>query len=276
MILGILAAASGIVYAVAKFLTALRVRRLREALVRAQNDLQKAQQLLDVLNGKQKVEHSKRKSVSKDVERLRLANEELYTRLRTELPAQYLPSLDDCMRQNAADDQAQLRVLNELKLAEKISEVLNSLSLLVVEFIADDESDRTVALGQFARSLDKERTTYHATDQSTIVCTFDAPAQALELLRDFKLETPSGRKIAIRGGLYTGVQLTGEAADLNRFLAQHLQLARKLSGRAPANVVLLNEGAFQNLDSPDDIDVFDQTSLLYSYRIPQPKVEPAS
>ena len=58
---------------------------------------------------------------------------------------------------------------------------------------------------------------------------------------------------------------------MNRFLAQHLQFAQKLSARAQTNSFLLNENAYQGLTSKDQVKVFDASALLYTYAIPTTK-----
>jgi hypothetical protein len=271
VLLGIFAAISGIIYALAKFLTTLRVRRLREALNKAQHDQQRAQQLVDVLDDKKKVERNKKSTLRKDASKARVSTEELYSRLQAELPPTYHPRLAECLTQNPQADPSLLRVLHELKLTDKITAALDSLSLLIVEFLSTDPSVRSISLGQFAQLLEQAKIRFHAPDQATLVCLFDRPLDALELMRQFGRDLPADLLPPVRAGLYTGVHITEDSGEIARFLAQHLQLAQKLSSRAPVFTLLLNENAYQSLENQDDIQLFDRTALLYKFSLKQQK-----
>ena len=262
-----MAAISGIIYAVTKFLTTLRIRRLRLALSRVQGDVQRSQQLLEVLDGKRKVEGSKRKSIRNDTGTLREQNEAIHNRLHTDLSADFLPRLDSCMAQETKGQANQANILRELKLADQITAALDAMSLLVVEFTSGDLSETAVSLGQFAQLLERSNVNFNAPDSATVICTYDNPTEAFALLQEFGGQHPAGRPVSLRGCLYTGVQITEEAGDLNRFLSQHLQVAQKLSARAAVGTILLNENAYQGLTSKEEVKVFDASALLYSYDI---------
>ena len=267
MLLGIMAAISGIVYAVAKFLTTLRIRRLRLALTRVQGDVQQSQQLLEVLDDKRKVESSKRKNMRNDTSTLRDQNEAFHSRLRADLSADFLPRIDLCMEQDTKGETNQASILRELKLADQITAALDSMSLLIVEFTSGDTSETAVSLGQFAQLLEASKVNFNAPDSATVIATFDNPTKAFELLKEYGSHNPADHPLSIRGSLYTGVQITEEAGDLNRFLSQHLQVAQKLSVRAAVGTILLNENAYQGLASKAEVKVFDQSALLYSHTI---------
>jgi hypothetical protein len=267
VLLGIMAAISGIVYAVAKFLTTLRIRRLRLALTRVQGDVQQSQQLLEVLDGKRKVESSKRKTMRNDTSTLRDQNDAIHSRLRADLSADFLPRIDLCMEQDTKGETNQASILRELKLADQITAALDSMSLLIVEFTSGDTSETAVSLGQFAQLLEASKVNFNAPDSATVIATFDNPTKAFELLKEYGSRNPADHPLSIRGSLYTGVQITEEAGDLNRFLSQHLQVAQKLSVRAAVGTILLNENAYQGLASKAEVKVFDQSALLYSHTI---------
>ena len=265
MLLGILAAVSGIAYAVTKFLTTHRIRRLREALARAQHDLQKTQQRFEALEGTRQVERSKKNSLRQDTIKLRVFTEEHYDRLCHELPKEFQPELEKCHSISPEFDPEILRSLHELKLADRITEALDALSLMVIEFLNLDQAARSISLGEVVQLVEKAGIRFHAPDEITLVCVFDRPVDALSLVREFVHNAPADRSASIRAGLYTGIHINDEAGEINQFFSQHLQLVRQLSSRAPAGTLLMNENAYHGLEDQKDINLSDQGTLLYEF-----------
>lgn len=263
MLLGTLAAASGVIYALVKFLSTMRLRRLRESLSRAQNDLQRAQQRMEALEGRHQVERSKKNRLRQNTLQLRVATEELHDRLLDELPVDLQARLKKCLTLSPESDAAAMRVLRDLKLADRITDALDHLSLLVVEISPADEAVQTILAGQLTQLLETSGTHFHNLDQSTVICLCDEPANAADLFRGLVSNTSEDRARALRAGLYTGVQLTEETRDISRFLAHHLQLARKLSKRAPEGTLLMNETAYAALEDQESAGLFDEAFLLY-------------
>ena len=249
--------------ALVKFLTAMRLRRLRESYSRAQYEQQRAQQRLEVLEGRHQVERSKKNRLRQNTLQLRVATEELHERLVDELPADLQARLKKCMTLTPESDAAELCVLRDLKLAERISEALDHLSLLVVEISPADDGIRTVLVGQLTQLLEASETHFHNLDQGTVVCLCGDPAEAAGLFRGLSEVISEDRAKSVRAGLYTGVHLTEDTRDISRFLAHHLQLARKLCKRAPEATLLMNETAYAALEDQETVSLFDEALLLY-------------
>ena len=263
MLLGILAGATGIIYALVKFLTTLRLRHLRETRAKTQHDLQKARKRIEVLEGKLQVERSKKNRLRQETIELRAITGDLRDRLRGELPQNLQPGLEKCLVLAPEADPGVSRLLHDLKLADSVAKALDSLSLLVVEFLSEDQSARMALVGQFVQLLEKAEIHFHSPDQASVVCVFEQPDRAVDLVRTFVHNTPGDRKVPIRGGLYTGMHITDEDGAISRFLAQHLQRAQKLAERAIPAALLMNEKAYQGLGNQEDIHLFDEVMLIY-------------
>ena len=263
MLLGILAGATGIVYALVKFLTTLRLRHLRETRAKAQHDLQKARKRIEVLEGKLQVERSKKNLLRQETIELRAVTGDLRDRLRGELPQDFLPRLEKCLVLAPEADLGVSRLLHDLKLTDRIAKGLDFLSLLVVEFLSEDQPARMAAVGQFVQLLEKAEIHFHSPDQASVVCVLEQPDQAVDLVRGFVRDTPEDRDVPIRGGLYTGMHITDDDGAISRFLAQHLQRARKLAERAIPAALLMNEKAYQGLGNQEGVHLFDEVMLIY-------------
>ena len=147
--LGMLAALVAFSYALIKFLTSLHMRRLRDQQARLLNDVKRERQRLQAVEGKLQVQTAQRDSVQQKLDIARRFKEDLFSRLRLDLPSTLTGELQECVNRNPIPEPDGVRTAHDLHLADKVTEALTNLSILVVEF-SDDDADgaHTVLAGE--------------------------------------------------------------------------------------------------------------------------------
>ena len=263
MWLGFTAAFIGIAYALLKFLTMFHLRRLKEDIVVAQHEVQKNHQRLERLHEKLGIMQSKKRTLQRDNVEIHRVAQQLYVRLRTILPKAMHPQLENCRLQHTQPASHELKLLFQLDLVDQVARALESFSLLLLHLPDADETEQTVAVVRLTERLSADELHFHGPENGSIACFFPQSAAALHHLQQFVQDLPAAGAAAVRGALHSGMEVTAEQSELKRLLARSLQQARQLLERAPAGALLLNEEAFQDLDSPEAARLFDPDERLY-------------
>ena len=243
MWLGFSAAFIGMFYALVKFLTVYQLRRLNNDFISAQHELQKTQQRLGKLDEKLKIEHSKKRTIEREIKDLQKRNDQLYARLSANLPKGVLSQLERCRALVAENTVREYKMLHDLQLIDRISEVLEPMSLLIVRFAPSEAGAETVA--PLIDALETASMDYHGPTEGELVSYAANPHAALDLWQAYRPQI-QGEDLPC-AVLYAGVQLTEEKSEINRLFARNLQQAAKLLDQAPAGGLLLNEAAFDEL-----------------------------
>ena len=122
MWLGFSAAFIGMFYALVKFLTVYQLRRLNNDFISAQHELQKTQQRLGKLDEKLKIEHSKKRTIEREIKDLQKRNDQLYARLSANLPKGVLSQLERCRALVAENTVREYKMLHDLQLKDNSEE----------------------------------------------------------------------------------------------------------------------------------------------------------
>ena len=255
--LGILAAFTGIGYALVKFLTSTYVRQLQDRIQRLQADILKNQQLVQSLEAQSKVAHTKKDSAQNKLVGSRKRNEDLYFRLMQELPPNLHFQLEKCLSSFPVPNKDEIKTLVEL---QDKSATQQSTCLLLLKLNAGPEGAKNAALrGAFA----EHSMLFESLDKNRFVCKPSGPEAGLALFRTL-LNTELADDQTPRAGSL--VSLQAEASTDNPAQStQILQEAQQLLSRAPSEAILLNESAYQQLDEPAAVEVFDEARSVYVF-----------
>lgn len=272
MWLGLIAVAVAMVYALVKFLTAMHMRRLRDERLRLHYDLKRSQQRQESLEGKLQVERSNKGSILQKTQTARRFKDEMYARLRIELPEALQPDLRKCINRNPVPESRGVRLFRDLRLGDTISSALEAVSIAVFEFAGDAASAHAVLKGQLLQLLTDESVP-HATpelrdeeDRERIVAAFDHPDAALVFARRLAGLVPAEHLAYLQGVLMAAANVgDDDEDDLSRVFARSLDLAQQMADTAPAGCLLLNEAAFAALGDTRGIEEFSKVERLYSW-----------
>ena len=245
MWLGFSAAFIGMFYALIKFLVVYQIRRLNNNTISAQHELQKTQQRLDALDEKLKIEQSKKRTIEREIKALSKRNGQLYARLQANLPKGVLPQLERCQALRAENTVREYKMLHDLQLMDRVSEVLEPLSLLLVRFPDGEEDETAVAVAALIDALESNNMGHYGPEEGQLVSYAATPQAACQLWQSYRQKISDAT--APCAVLYAGIQLTEEKSEVNRLFARNLQQAAKLLVEAPAGGLLLNEAAFDEL-----------------------------
>lgn len=272
MWLGFSAAFIGIVYALIKFMTVFRLRRLRNDLLQVQHDVKKGHQRLETLTEKLNLEQSKKRTLQNETTDLRKAKQRLHARLQALLPQSQQPQLDKCLSLYAEPTSGELKLLQDLKLVAEITKALGPLSLLMLHLPEEDEI-QSAALILLIQRLTAAEIHFHGPEDEQVICFFTQPSAAFEFLCQFLQEAPDGYAQTIRGSLQSGLEITAEKNEINRLLARNLKQTRELLEAAPVGSLLMNEEAYHSLENSDGVEPFDADNQLYAFTLSQKKGE---
>ena len=268
MWLGFSAAFIGMFYALIKFLVVYQLRRLNNSTLSAQHELQKTQQRLDALDEKLKIEQSKKRTIEREIKGLGKSNDQLYARLQANLPKGVLSQLERCRALRAENTVREYKMLHDLQLMDRVSEVLEPLSLLLIRFPQGEQGEQAVAIGALIDALEAGGMSYHGPEEGQLVSYAANPQTALELWQTYRQKIQA--ETAPCAVLYAGVQLTEEKSEINRLFARNLQQAAKLLTKAPAGSLLLNEAAHDELNAEQrqQIQALEPGLFLFATKAP--------
>ena len=158
-----------------------------------------------------------------------------------------------CLNRHPIPEPEGVRTAQELHLADKMTEALASLSILVVEFSADEELDaaRTVLAGELVKrqtDLDVRFTgpekRHGAPERSPQILTtaFDEPIGGLEIMTDLASEYPED--VSVRAVLVAGIAVSEfDKEHVNRLFARTLHNTRQIIEEAEPRTLVFNERA---------------------------------
>ncbi|MFH1569757.1 MAG: hypothetical protein ABIL09_17305 [Gemmatimonadota bacterium] len=273
MWLGISAVAVAIVYALVKFVTAVHIRRLRDERVRLHYDLKRALQRLESLEGKLQVDRSSKGLVEQKSQTARRFKDEMYARLRVELPEPLLPELRRCINRNPVPEPRGVRLFHDLKLADRIAAALEAVSVIVFELRDGGAPESAVIKGQLLQSLKLGAVPFASPEprdedesEERLVAAFDDAEKAMGFARQFASQAAAEHLGRLQGVLMAGVSRGGEGeGDLGRAFARSLELAQQLADTAPPGCLLINAAAHDSLADRSGVEVFSKVEKLYSW-----------
>ena len=175
MWLGFSAAFIGMFYALVKFLTVYQLRQLNNRFVTVQYALQKTQQRAAKLDEKLHIEQSKKRTIEREITGLNKGNDQLYARLQATLPNGVLSQLDRCRALRAENTIREYKMLHALQLMDRVSQVLEPMSLLLVRFPQSEEGDQAVAVAGFIEVLEEGGMGYHGPEGGELVSYTERP-----------------------------------------------------------------------------------------------------
>lgn len=263
MILGLSAAFIGIFYAFFKFGAHRYLRRLRNNISQAQHDQRRNAKRLAALEDKLKVNRSKKHSLERETQRLQHETDSLYNYLKSSLPGGLHDEVDRCRARSPEPDRNELKLLHDLKMTDHLSEALAPLSMLAIEARTEAETAKILFRDELTAFLKKKDVRFHSPQATLVICLFDHPDTALELVRQFTNQLSSDRLIPLAAGLYTGVHVSDEKGAVGRLLAGTLHHATDLKDNAPDFALVMNEKAYQTLSDQKSIEHFNVDSLTY-------------
>ena len=197
MWLGVFAIIVAVSFALIRFLSGVHWRRLRERQVRLQAELNENRLRLQSLDGTLQVERGRKGAIEQKLALGRRFKDELYQRLRLELPDPLVAEVRNCVNHNPIPQPQGVRLFHELKIADKIAKALQSMAVGLFEFSIPDEDSRTNQIDTFIEMLDGAEVSYirggpgkgDATasllEEHAVVCAFDHATSCMELTRAF-------------------------------------------------------------------------------------------
>ena len=265
MYLGIAAALSGIVYAFVKFLTMAGFRRLRSRVASCQTEVMRSEHRIQILEERLTFERTKKRGLQRETREARKAAGEILTELKSSLPKAFAAGLEECCKLARVAEFEDRRMLHELKVTDKIAGALQSHSLLLIEFLSEEESDRVMMTGILTDLIERQEINYSSPNRSMLLCSFDAPQTAVELVREYVERLPDSRRDAVRSSLSAGVDMEDDGTDIARLFARVLQSNRNLLSRAAAGTLIMNGSAYDLLADNREIVLFEKDELLYVF-----------
>jgi hypothetical protein len=262
-------------YAIIKFLTSLHLRRLRDLHTRLLHEVKRERQRLQAVEGKLQVQHSQRGAVEQTLANARRFKDDLFSRLRLSLPSGLTAELRQCINRHPIPEPEGVRTAQELHLADKVTEALTSLSILVVEFnTAESDSAHTVLAGDLVQRLTELDARFtgpairngEPEDSPQILTTaFDEPQAALELM--MQLGASHGQQAHIlRAVLVAGITVTEfDQEHVNRLFARTLHSTRPMVEEAAPGTLVCNERAYELLGKRPGLEAsegLDSLSIL--------------
>ena len=249
MFLGISAALSGIIYAFVKFLTMARVKRLRGQVTIYQNEVQRSKQRAKAMEERLQFERNRKRVLERTTRDARETTEKIYNELRKSLPKSLSGDLEECFNLARASELEERRMLHDLKFSDKIADSLETHSLLLFEFLSDEESYLAMLVNIFSEIMDCKGVNYSNANTTMLLCSFDSPQEAIELIREYLQQIPNTRFDQLRASLSAGVDVEDECTDITQLFASALQNNRNLLKRTPHGTLIMNGSAYENLES---------------------------
>ncbi len=262
--LGIAAALSGILYAFVKFLTMASFRRLRGRVASCQTEVQRSQQRIQILEERLQFERTKKRGTERETREARKAAGEILNELKSSLPKALGSELEECCTLARVAEFEDRRMLHELKVTDKIAGALQSHSLLLIEFLSEEEEDRAMMTGILTEIIERQEINYSNPERSMLVCSFDTPQAAVELVREYIQQVPDNRRDSVRASLSAGVDMEDERTDITQLFSRVLQSNRNLLSRTATGTMIMNGSAYDRLEGDNlDVVLFEKDESLY-------------
>lgn len=274
MWLGLSALFAALSFAMAKFLTALHMRRLEDERIRLQYEVKRAHQHVDSLQGKLQVAQANLGSTQNKVERARRFKNDMFSRLLMGLPSHMQTRLHQCISSHPVPEPRGIKVYHQLRISDRISAALGAVSIIVLDLPDDGDPGQATLVGNLVRVLEEGDVSYTRTerrdedDVESIVCGFDDPNAALQIARQLASTSAPEHLAHLRGVLLAAVGLGDGADDDSPRLsfARSLDLAQHLMTTAPMGTLLINEPAFAAISDRTGIEPSTTTEKIYVYK----------
>ena len=279
MWLGVFAVIVAVSYALIRFGTGVHWRRVRERQVRLQADLNKNRTRLQSLEGTLQVERGRKGAIEQKLKLGRRFKDELYHRLRLELPGPLVGEVRNCINHNPIPQPQGVRLFHELKIADRIAQTLQSMAVGLFEFSIEDGTVRSDLMDTFVEMLDAAEVSYirgtpggesasaSLLDENAIVCAFAHATSCMELTRAF-IQKAGGDVVGqVRGVLLAGVNTDRHSDDdVSRLFARALDHALEFIKRSPTGALMMNSVAHKHLgESTDGVELLDRAEQLYVF-----------
>ncbi len=264
MWLGLSAVAAALIFALVKFFTSLHIRRLRERHMRLAHDIKRERDRERALDGKLQVETSRRGAVEKKLATSRRFKEDLYGRLRVELPESMQTEMRSCIDRHPVAEPSGVRVAHQLGLSERISHALDQLSILVIEL--PDTS--TKVLEGLVNLLQEQEQRFSPPEEDSesrwLTTAFDRPDDALQFVRRALAVHDASELGAVRGILLAGLNVTDFDLDsVNKLFAKTLHGARAILESAPEQGLLIEGSAYELATDTRGFELYSQAEKLW-------------
>lgn len=247
--LGFAAVIIALGFVLVKFLATVHMRRLKQQHLRTRADLQKITQRLTSVEGSLQVERATQASNKRKIVAAARFKESMHQRLLVELPDRLQDCLSLCIDHNPVPESTGTRLFDELNLGDMIAESLNDLSVAVFAFPTDAAAANAIVKGEFIQAVEKADVSYSAGSSGNrdtagtgrpagldfVICAFDSPAAALDMLCQFIESLNDERVTQVRGALISGLSGSGDddrEGLIGRY-ARALDQCQELAGAAP-------------------------------------------
>ncbi|MBT3345475.1 MAG: hypothetical protein HN712_06195 [Gemmatimonadetes bacterium] len=266
MWLGLSAVATALAFALVKFFTTMHMRRLRERQMRLTSDIKRERSRFRALEGKLQVETARRGSVEQKLGTTRRFKDELFSRLRVELPEGMQAELRHCIDRHPIPEPAGVRVAHQLGLAEKINEALGLLSILVIETPNDSADDVLEGIGNALNVAELRFSGPTTEDEEArfLTTAFDRPDEAIAFIRNVLGVFDEANLTGVRAILLAGLNVTEfDQESVNKLFARSLHGARAVLDSAPEEGLLVEGKAYDQATDRDGLQLHSHGENLW-------------
>jgi hypothetical protein len=265
--LGIATAVTGVLFALARFVTVYWLRQLREAVLMAQHETAHNEQRLALLAERQGLQVARQRALVRRTEEMRAVTERQYLRLAAMLPRSLVADLERCRTLHAEPAGRDLRLLQDLGLLARVNQALDPMSLLLLRTPAEDEAAQTWLAGQLAGLANRQALSYRQSEDGVVVCSLPHPDSALSVLRGLSEGETGAGAAMVSAAVYAGMIIPDEASEVHRLLARNLLHARRLLEQAVPGTALVNRAAYRALSRRDGLEPYEPDPRLYRYAL---------
>ncbi len=267
MWLGIATAVTGVLFALARFVTVYWLRQLREAVLVAQHETAHNDQRLALLAERQGLQVARQRALVRRTDEMRSITERQYLRLAAMLPRSLVADLERCRTLHAEPAVRDLRLLQDLGLLARVNQALDPMSLLLLRAPADDETAQSWLTGQLAGLANRQALSYRQAEDGVVVCSLPNPDSALAVLRSLSQGETGAGAARVAAAVHAGMLIPDEAGEVHRLLARSLLHARRLLEQAAPGTALVNRAAYRALSRRDGLEPYEPDPRLYRFTL---------
>lgn len=265
MWLGLSAVATALAFALVKFFTTMHMRRLRERQMRLVVDIKRERSRSRALEGTLQVETSRRGAVEQKLATTRRFKDDLFSRLRVELAEGMQAELRRCVDRHPIPEPAGVRVAHQLGLAEKISNALGQLSILVLQLPVDGADDVLTSMVETLEAGQIKFSGPTADEEARFLTTaFDHPDEAIAFVRLVLGNFQEDDLVGVRAMLLAGLDVARvDQESVNKLYARSLHGARAILDSAPEEGLLIDGRAYDQAQDHDGIQLHSHGENLW-------------
>ncbi|MBT4610135.1 MAG: hypothetical protein HOC05_08845, partial [Gemmatimonadetes bacterium] len=202
--------------------------------------------------------------VEKKLATTRRFKDDLFSRLRHELPEAMQAELRSCIDRHPIPEPSGVRVAHELGLTERINQALGQLSILVIELPAEQADD---VLDSILAALQESEGKFSAPTEDgesrLLTTAFDCPDDAIQFVRQTLTSHEESSLSGVRGMLLAGLNVTEFDQDsVNKLFARTLHGARAILDSAPEEGLLVDGSAYEQAADRAGFELHSQTENL--------------